>query len=612
MALLEARNISIRIPTEDGTLLAANKISFDVEAGSLFGIAGESGSGKSVLTQALTGLLPGAQIEGECLFRGRDLLRLSGPDLRALRGREIGMVFQDPLSSLHPFYTIGQQITETIHLHEKVSRTEARARAAAMLERVGIHDATARLDDYPHQFSGGMRQRVMIAMALVLRPRLLIADEPTTALDVTVQAQIIALLDEMRRELGITVVMITHDLGLLNSVADKVMILYAGNRMEIGPAASVFRQPAHPYTFGLLRSSPAAATAGEDLTSIPGRPPSLLARPSGCVFAPRCAQAVDLCRTTRPPLRRYPDGSEALCHFRPEAPPVAAVTARVPVRKTGEDLLQVKGLRLSYASRSGLGRRRELEVLKGIDVTVARGETLGLVGESGCGKSTLARAIAGLTPISGGQVLFDGQDASHLSPARWRAMRRRVQLVFQDPYGSLNPRRRVGAIIAEPFRIHGLARGGARQAEVQRLMELVGLNPEHYNRFPSEFSGGQRQRIGIARALALNPDLLILDEPVSALDVSIQAQILNLLRELQARLGLTYLFISHDLTVVRHMCDRIAVMNSGRIIELEPAEQIFQHPREDYTRELLAASHIPPRPETRPEGEAVTILKGAA
>lgn len=612
MALLEARNISIRIPTEDGILLAARNISFDVEAGSLFGIAGESGSGKSVLTQALMGLLPGAEIEGECRFQGRDLLRMSEPERRALRGRDIGMVFQDPLSSLHPFYTIGQQITETIHVHEKVTRGDARARAAAMLERVGIHDATARLDDYPHQFSGGMRQRVMIAMALVLRPALIIADEPTTALDVTVQAQIIALLDEMRRELGITVVMITHDLGLLNSVADKVMILYAGNRMELGPAASVFRQPAHPYTFGLLRSSPAAASAQEDLTSIPGRPPSLLARPAGCIFAPRCPQVEDLCRTTRPSLRRYPDGSEALCHFRPESPPAPGGTRAARVRTPGKTLLQVNGLRLSYAMRSGLGRKRQLEVLKGIDVTVSRGETLGLVGESGCGKSTLARAIAGLAPISSGQVLFDGQDASHLTPTQWRAMRRRVQLVFQDPYGSLNPRRRVGAIIAEPFRIHGLAEGAARQAEVQRLMELVGLNPEHYNRFPSEFSGGQRQRIGIARALALNPDLLILDEPVSALDVSIQAQILNLLRDLQARLGLTYLFISHDLTVVRHMCDRIAVMKGGQIIELESAEQIFQSPREEYTCELLAASHIPPRPEVRPEGEEVTILKGAA
>lgn len=612
MALLEVRNISIRIPTEDGTLLAARNISFDVQAGSLFGIAGESGSGKSVLTQALMGLLPGAEIEGECLFQGRDLLRMSEPERRALRGRDIGMVFQDPLSSLHPFYTIGQQITETIHVHEKVSSNGARSRAAAMLERVGIHDATARLDDYPHQFSGGMRQRVMIAMALVLRPALIIADEPTTALDVTVQAQIIALLDEMRRELGITVVMITHDLGLLNSVADEAMILYAGNRMELGPAASVFRQPAHPYTFGLLRSSPAAASAQEDLTSIPGRPPSLLSRPAGCVFAPRCPQAVDLCRSTRPALRRYPDGSEALCHFRPEAPPSPGGAERAPMRVQGKPLLQVNGLRLSYVTRSGLGRKRQLEVLKGIDVTVSRGETLGLVGESGCGKSTLARAIAGLAPISSGRVLFDGQDASHLSPAQWRAMRRRVQLVFQDPYGSLNPRRRVGAIIAEPFRIHGLAKGAARQSEVQRLMELVGLNPEHYNRFPSEFSGGQRQRIGIARALALNPDLLILDEPVSALDVSIQAQILNLLRDLQARLGLTYLFISHDLTVVRHMCDRIAVMNGGRIIELASAEQIFKHPREDYTRELLAASHLPPRPEARPEGEEVIILKGAA
>lgn len=612
MAVLEARNVTIRIPTEDGVLLAARNISFSVEAGSLFGIAGESGSGKSVLTQALMGLLPGAEIEGECLFEGRDLLKMDDRERRALRGKRIGMVFQDPLSSLHPYYTIGHQITEMIHAHEKVSRAAARARAAEVLERVGIRNAAGRLDDYPHQFSGGMRQRVMIGMALVLRPSLIIADEPTTALDVTVQAQIMALLDEMRRELGVTIMMITHDLGLLNSVADRVMILYAGNRMEIGPAASVFRAPAHPYTFGLLRSSPAAAAPGEALTSIPGRPPSLLARPQGCVFVPRCPQAVDLCRTTRPPLRRYRDGSEALCHFRPEAPAAPAPVPHVPAREKSGPLLQVRDLRISYTIGGGFGGRRELEVLKGIDVSVVRGETLGLVGESGCGKSTLARAIAGLTPIGGGQVLLGGQDVGQLSAADWRAMRRRVQLVFQDPYGSLNPRRRVGAIIGEPFRIHGLARGARRKAEVQRLMELVGLNPEHYNRFPSEFSGGQRQRIGIARALALNPDLLILDEPVSALDVSIQAQILNLMQELQARLGLTYLFISHDLTVVRHMCDRIAVMNGGRIIELAKAEDIFRTPGQDYTRELLTASHVPPRPATRPAEEPSIVLEGAA
>ncbi len=595
MSLLEARNITIRIPTEDGVILAAKDISFKVEANSLFGIAGESGSGKSVLTQAIMGLLPGVQIEGECLFNGRDLLKMSQDDLRALRGKQVGMVFQDPMSSLHPYYSIGNQITEVIHTHEAVTKPAARARAAEMLDLLGIANATARLDDYPHQFSGGMRQRVMIAMALVLKPALIIADEPTTALDVTVQAQIMELLDKMRRELGVTIVMITHDLGLLSSIADRVMIMYAGQRLESGPASSVFRAPAHPYTLGLLQSSPGAADKHAKLVSIPGRPPSLLNRHPGCIFAPRCFKAEDLCRTSPPPLRSYSDGGEALCHFDP--PAVQREEARPEAARAqvvAAPLLEVRDLRLSYTVKSGFGRSRKLEVLKGISLEVARGETLGLVGESGCGKSTLARAIAGLTPMTGGAVSFDGQDVGSLAPDAWRAMRRRVQLVFQDPYGALNPRRRVGSIIGEPFRIHNLAHGEARKDEVRRLMELVGLNPEHYNRFPSEFSGGQRQRIGVARALALNPDLLILDEPVSALDVSIQAQILNLLRDLQARLGLTYLFISHDLTVVRHMCDRIAVMQEGEIVELGQAERIFTAPLNAFTQKLLAASHVPP------------------
>ncbi|WP_415183906.1 ABC transporter ATP-binding protein [Phaeovulum sp.] len=613
MPLIEARNISIRIPTEDGVIHAARNISFSVEAGSLFGIAGESGSGKSVLTQAIMGLLPGVEIDGECLFEGRDLLTMPESELRALRGKHIGMVFQDPLSSLHPYYTIGRQITEVIHTHENVTKHEARRRAAEMLEKVGIENAAARLDDYPHQFSGGMRQRVMIAMALVLKPSLIIADEPTTALDVTVQAQIMALLDQMRRELGITIIMITHDLGLLSSIADKVMIMYAGCRLEIGPASAVFNAPAHPYTLGLLRSSPAAAEPDGQLVSIAGRPPSLLAHPRGCIFAPRCPQAHEICHTTPPPLRRYKNGSDALCHFEPEAPAQERLNIEQAHHIDPENtLLQVRDLRLSYKVASGFGRKRELEVLRGISLEVARGETLGLVGESGCGKSTLARAIAGLNPVTGGEVLFDGVAVNNLTSAEWRAMRKRVQLVFQDPYGSLNPRRRVASIIGAPFRIHGLASGAKRKAEVRRLMELVGLNPEHYNRFPSEFSGGQRQRIGIARALALNPDLVIFDEPVSALDVSIQAQILNLMKELQAKLGLTYLFISHDLTVVRHMCDRIAVMNSGHIIELDTANQIFEHPKEDYTRTLLAASHVPPKPGLPATREILEIVAGAA
>ncbi len=597
MAVLEARHLSVEIPTEDGTIHAVRDVSFSLEAGELFGIAGESGSGKSVLTQAILGLLPGATVTGEVLFEGRDLLKATPAELQAIRGARIGMVFQDPMSSLHPYYTVGSQITEMIHAHEKVEKSVARRRATDLLARVGIAEADRRFDDYPHQFSGGMRQRVMIAMALVLNPPLVIADEPTTALDVTVQAQIVTLLDEMRRERGTTVVMITHDLGLLANIADHVMVLYGGRRMELGPSAPLFAAPAHPYTAGLLASSPANYEAGAELVPIPGRPPSLLETPAGCVFAPRCAGAMPRCSTDAPPLRQFSDGLQSLCWL--EQPPREAEPLAAPAeasRPASDVVVRASGVRLSYGLGGLFGRGTGIEVLKGIDLELHRGETLGLVGESGCGKSTFARVIAGLIPMTHGSVSLLGQDLATLDGRAWQAMRREVQMVFQNPFGALNPRRRVGAIIGDPFRIHGLASGGDRKREVQRLMELVGLNPEHYNRFPAEFSGGQRQRIGIARALALNPSLIIYDEPVSALDVSIQAQVLNLMRSLQRELNLTYLFISHDLAVVRHVCDRIAVMQSGRIVELADAETLYRDPQHPYTRTLLAASvHAPPR-----------------
>jgi len=599
VTLLEVKGLAVDIPTEDGVVHAVRNVSFSVKQGSLFGVAGESGSGKSVLTQAMVGLLRNADVSGEAWFEGRNLIGLPSGELRKLRGARIGMIFQDPLSSLHPHYTIGAQIAEALHLHEKISQKDARARVVDILGKVGIPSPADRLDDYPHQFSGGMRQRVMIAMALILKPSLVIADEPTTALDVTVQAQIVALLDAMRRELGTTVILITHDLGLLSNVADDVMVMYAGNRMEYGKGASIFGAPAHPYTAGLLRSSPANYAPGADLVPITGRPPSLLVTPAGCVFAPRCADRLQRCNSEPPPLRVYSDGVEALCWREESAAsaPVATIQAVEPAEvpsAPAAPVVEAKDLHLTYEIGGFFGQRRSLEVLKGIDLTVARGETVGLVGESGCGKSTLARVIAGLTPATSGSVKLLGQDIGRLDAAQWRDMRRNVQLVFQDPFGSLNPRRRVGSIIGDPFRLHGLAAGRERKDKVRHLMEVVGLNPEHYNRFPSEFSGGQRQRIGIARALALNPALIICDEPVSALDVSVQAQVLNLLRRLQRDMGLTYLFISHDLSVVRHVCDRIAVMRGGQIVELAEAEQLFTAPQHPYTQTLLDASHAPP------------------
>lgn len=533
MSILEVSGLHVDIPTENGTVHAVKDVSFDVAEGEFFGIVGESGSGKSVLVQSVMGLIPKAVTTGSVRFQGDDLLTLPSERLRRLRGKEISMIFQDPLSSLHPQYTVGWQIVEQIRAHEKVSRQAAKARAIELLRKVHIADAASRFDAYPHQFSGGMRQRVMIAMSLSLDPKLIIADEPTTALDSTVQAQILQLLGEMKDDFGATVLMISHDLGVMASVADRVMVMYHGEQVELGRSAQVLRTPREQYTISLIESS--SFTQSE---------------------------------------RQAPLGRTA-------AAPDAPAESPAPIA-------QVSEVSLSFAQRRGTERT----VLDHINLDVHRGETLGLVGESGCGKTTLARTIAGLVHPSEGTVRFDGRDLAEVRGADWRRLRQRVQVVFQDPFSSLNPKRRIGSIVEDPLRIHRVGNARQRRERVLELLEQVGLDPAHYNRFPAQFSGGQRQRIGIARAIALNPDLVILDEPVSALDVTVQAQVLQLLDDLQRDLGLTYLFISHDLAVVRHMCDRIAVMENGRIIELDDADTIYRTPREPFTKKLLAASFL--------------------
>ncbi|NYD68088.1 dipeptide ABC transporter ATP-binding protein [Agromyces atrinae] len=595
--LLSVTDLDVSFDTGDGRLHAVRGISFELDRGQTLGVVGESGSGKSVSTQAMVGLSGGAIVSGSAVFQGRDLLTMGEADLRSVRGKEIGMVFQDPLSSLHPQFRIGAQIAEAIRVHEKSSPKLLRSRVVDVLAEVGIPNPEKRIDDYPHQFSGGMRQRVMIGLALALRPALLVADEPTTALDVTVQAQLLELMNDLQREHGTAILMITHDLGVVAGVADRVMTMYGGRIVERGSRADVLVRPHHPYTRGLLASVPRVGSQRTVLQSIPGNPPSLLVEQPGCPFASRCALVHDACLDGFPDEKQIGAGHRSACvlpasEAGPVILPVHAPVAAVAAAE--RDLLaRIDDVRITFdgARKGALGLKKDTVVaVDGVSLDIPRGGTLGIVGESGSGKSTLARALTGLIPLSGGTVEFEGRDISSLRRDERRALRRDVQMVFQDPYGSLNQQRRVGSIIADPLVIHDAAGPQGLRARVQELMELVGLNPEHYNRFPAEFSGGQRQRIGIARALALNPKLIVCDEPVSALDVSIQAQILNLLGSLQSELGLTYVFIAHDLAVVEHIADTVAVMYRGKVVEYGTVDEIYSSPREEYTRTLLAAA----------------------
>ncbi|HEY2287718.1 MAG TPA: dipeptide ABC transporter ATP-binding protein [Streptosporangiaceae bacterium] len=601
-ALLDVQDLHVRFDTADGPLHAVRGASFSVGPGQTLGIVGESGSGKSVTAQALLGLVPGADVTGRAWFEGRDLLAMTGQQLREIRGQRISMVFQDPLTSLHPLYRLGWQLTEAMRAHGTVSKAAAQRRAVELLGMVGIPRPAERLDDYPHQFSGGMRQRVMIAMALALDPALIIADEPTTALDATVQAQVLELLVRLQGELGTSLILITHDLGVVADLADQVMVMYSGRPVEQADRRAAYYEAHHPYTRGLLESIPVAGDTGR-LRPIPGQPPSMLAEPPGCAFAPRCRFVMDRCATEAPPLRPIggSGGHLSACWLPDSAAgavarriPVAAAAAPAPAA-AGAPLLELTGIVKHFPLRNASVLAREhrfVHAVDGVSLQIRDGETLGLVGETGCGKSTLARCIARLQPVTAGTVSFGGQDITDLPPRALREVRREVQMVFQDPYGSLNPRRRIGAIVGEPLAVHGLARGRARRDRVQELMAMVGLNPEHYNRYPSEFSGGQRQRAGIARALAVSPKLLICDEPVSALDVSVQAQVINLLKDLQAQLDLTCIFISHDLGVVEHVSDRVAVMYLGQIVELASAEALYREPRHPYAAALLSAASV--------------------
>jgi oligopeptide/dipeptide ABC transporter ATP-binding protein len=560
MPLLTVKDLRTYFHTRSGVYRAVDGVSFHLERGETLGIVGESGSGKSVTCYSLMGLVPqppGRIESGSALFDGVDLLSAPEAQLRSIRGRRISMIFQDPMTSLNPYTRVSEQIIEPLLIHEKISRTAALARALTMLEAVGITDAAKRMHSYPHEFSGGMRQRVMIAMALITKPDILIADEPTTALDVTVQAQILALLKKLQREFGMAVIFVTHDLGVVSGLCDRVQVMYAGRIMETADTRTLFRDPQHAYTKALQRCVPALQEKGRPLFTIPGLPPDL-------------SKPID------------EDALLARFALTPDAPAIAK-PPRAPI-EANDNILEIKALETHFPARSGVVR-----AVDGVTFAIKRGEVIGLVGESGSGKSTLGRTLMQLIPPTAGAVILEGKNLTTGTAAEFATKRRDLQMVFQDPFASLNPRMTVFATLSEPLLVHRICPPAEVKNRVSELMSQVGLPVRDLQKYPHEFSGGQRQRIAIARALALNPRIIIADEPVSALDVSIQAQILNLLADLVHRLDLTLIFISHDLSVVKHISDRIAVMYRGKIVEMGPTLEVMDNPQHGYTRTLLSA-----------------------
>ena len=624
--LLQINDLHTDIEIRNGVVRALSGVDLHVNPGETLGIVGESGSGKTMTALSLMGLLPqgGKVSSGSIILDGQDLTQLPLKDKRKLRGTKVGMIFQDPLTSLNPTMKIGLQVCEPLRVHEKLSKKEALERAVEILKRVGMPRPEVVINNYPHQLSGGMRQRVMIAMALVCKPRILIADEPTTALDVTTQMQILDLIDELRDEYQMGVILITHDLGVVAGHTDRVAVMYAGRIVETAPTKTLFTEPKHRYTSSLMAALPERAlAAGTKLFSIPGAPPSLTNLPVGCRFAARCLWATNECRAGYPDLSG--DDTHTFSCFHPvqegdESP--AALQAKLDTQKNGDEagaqqaplvsskvLLDVKEASREYESAGSGFFKRDKGVVSAVDrvsITVKKGETYGLVGESGCGKSTMGRLIAGLERPSGGAIELDGRDLATLKGRDAVTIHRDVQMMFQDSYAAMDPRMRIDQILAEPMSIQKT--GNARQIaeRIMEIIEQVGLTEEILDRYPHEFSGGQLQRIGFARSLTLAPDLIVADEPVSALDVSVQAQVLNLMKDLQAELGLSYLFISHDLAVVQYMADRIGVMYLGRIVEEGPAKEVVENPKHPYTKALIDSIPVPD-PEFSHDDRAIKL-----
>ena len=605
--LLEVKNLRVEFPTREATLVAVDDISFHINAGEVLGVVGESGAGKSMTGAAIIGLIepPGHVANGEIIFDGQRIDHLSNEELQKIRGRHIGAIFQDPLTSLNPLHTVGRQIIDTIVTHLPLTQKQARTRALELLKEVGIPSAEERIDHYPHQFSGGMRQRVVIALALCADPKLIIADEPTTALDVSIQAQVINLLKGLCSQHGTAIMLITHDMGVIAETADRVAVMYAGRIGEIGPVGDIIHRPKLPYTVGLMGSIPAIGEHVEKLTQINGSMPRLNALPSGCRFHPRCPSAFEQCSIARPELLSS-GKSQVACWLYDKD--MAKGKSKIVAKKTStkssasnkkkkqtNTLLKVEGLKQYFDVSDPLltrlierTSRKYVRAVDGLDFTINRGETFGLVGESGCGKSTVARAIVGLYKATAGTVNFDYSNAEKLNDlSNHLDDNDRMQMIFQDPHASLNPRWRVREIVAEAIPVHTASSRAAITNRVSELLQQVGLSGEDARKYPHEFSGGQRQRISIARALAGEPEFLVCDEPTSALDVSVQAQILNLMADLQKRMNLTYLFISHDLAVVNHISTKVGVMYLGRLVEWADTQTLFQSPQHPYTRMLL-------------------------
>ncbi|GAA0353140.1 ABC transporter ATP-binding protein [Bacillus horti] len=611
--VLEVSDLKTYFFGDDGRVSkAVDGVSLDVYAGETLAIVGESGSGKSVSSLSIMGLIPeqiGEVVEGKILFEGQDLLKLSEKQLTRIRGNQIAMIFQEPMVSLNPIFTVGYQIAEALRKHKGLKKAAAYEKAIHLLKLVGFPRAEETVHEYPHQLSGGMRQRAVIAMAMCCEPRLLIADEPTTALDVTVQAQILELMKDVKEKYDSSILLITHDLGVVAEMADRVIVMYAGQVVEEASVHDIFDRSLHPYTEGLMSSMPRLEDEETRLEQIPGAIPPSHSFPQGCRFAPRCSKVMARCMEEDPELIEHEIRHRVRCFLYDDSESIVINDDRTVERKKDKEvLLEVKGLKKYFPLRKGLFGKpiKEIKAVDHVSFTIYKGETLGIVGESGSGKSTLGRTLLRLLEPTAGQILFNGQSLSELRASELRKQRREMQMIFQDPFATLNQRMTIGQLMMEPMIIHNLYPPMEREAKVIEWLERVGLSAAALSKYPHEFSGGQRQRIGIARAVAMHPQLVVADEPVSALDVSIQAQVLNLLADLQEELNLTYLFISHDLSVIKHFCDRVGVMYLGRMMEIAPKRNFYQKPLHPYSQALLSAI---PVPNPKATGEKI-ILQG--